>query len=188
MKLILASKSPRRREILKNAGYEFEISETNADESVPIKTNPFDVPLLISKIKANTIKLNKDEVILAADTVVISDGTVLGKPKDKSDAVKMLKKLSGAAHKVATGITVKSLLKETSFSVITEVHFNKLSDEEIEVYVNSEEPYDKAGGYGIQGKAALFVKKINGDYLNVVGLPLSSVYKALSEFNIMPKI
>lgn len=188
MKLILASKSPRRKEILKNAGYEFEISETNADESVSDNTSPFDMPVLISKIKANAVKFNENEVILAADTIVISSGKAFGKPKDKNDAIKMLKTLSGKTHNVATGITIKSKSKEKSFSVITKVSFFKLSNEEIEKYVNSNEPYDKAGAYGIQGKAALFIKKINGDYLNVVGLPISQIYKALAEFDIFPKI
>lgn len=188
MKLILASKSPRRREILKNAGYKFEIREINADESVPAETRAVDVPLLISKIKANAVKINADEVVLTADTVVISNEKALGKPKDKKDAVRMLRELSGKTHLVATGITIKSSCKEKSFTAITKVSFFKLSDEEIELYASSEEPYDKAGAYGIQGKAALFVEKINGDYFNVVGLPVSKVYRALSIFNIIPEI
>lgn len=187
-KLVLASASPRRSEILKNGGFLFSVRVSNADETLPkdIDTPKCAVEYL-SKIKAKAVKADFDEVILSADTVVAVDNKILGKPKDRDDAFNTLRLLSGKTHSVYTGVTIKQGEKTSVFSVKTDVTFFDLSDEEISHYIKTGEPLDKAGSYGIQGKAALFVEKIDGDYLNVVGLPLSRTARELKSFGIMPR-
>ena len=173
MKLILASGSPRRSEILKNAGYEFVVKPTSADESLPGGILPEDAVKLLSERKADAAKIECSDVVLSADTVVALGDRILGKPSDKAEAFSMLRSLSGKTHSVYTGVTIKSAEKKRVFAVKTDVLFYPLTDDEINAYIATGEPFDKAGAYGIQGRAAVFVEKIDGDYYSVVGLPLS---------------
>ena len=179
MKLVLASKSPRRSEILKNAGFDFVIRTADADETIPEGTNPEDAVVFLAARKAMAVERNEDEVVLGADTIVVLDDEILGKPKDRGDAFNMLRSLSGRVHSVFTGVCAISDKGSITFAEETKVEFYPLSDEEINDYINTSEPYDKAGAYGIQGIASKFIKGINGDYFNVVGLPISSVYEKI---------
>ena len=178
--LILASKSPRRKEILQNAGLDFEIIVSHTDESVPAGTLPFDAVMQISKRKAQAVKgvlgeKAKNKIILSADTVVVLDNEIIGKPKDEKDAFSILSRLSGKRHVVYTGFTIiKDDFIYSDFES-TNVYFRQLSDTEIMSYIKSGEPMDKAGAYGIQHKGALLVNKIHGDYFNVVGLPINKI-------------
>ena len=187
MKLILASGSPRRSEILKNAGYEFVVKPTSADESLPGGILPEDAVKLLSERKADAAKIECSDVVLSADTVVALGDRILGKPSDKAEAFSMLRSLSGKTHSVYTGVTIKSAEKKRVFAVKTDVLFYPLTDDEINAYIATGEPFDKAGAYGIQGRAAVFVEKIDGDYYSVVGLPLSRCSRVLRDFGIVPK-
>lgn len=177
--IILASKSPRRKELLSLITENFVIRSAEVDESLPDGIGPDKAVEYLSKIKAEPFKNNED-IIIGADTVVSIDSMILGKPKDRSDAFKMLKMLSGKYHSVFTGVTVIKPENEFTFSVETRVKFFHLSDREINDYLDTGEPFDKAGAYGIQGKGALLVEKIDGDYFNVVGLPVSTLNKYLN--------
>jgi septum formation protein len=188
MKLILASGSPRRSEILKNAGYEFVVKPTSADESLPDGILPGDAVKLLSERKADAAKIECSDVVLSADTVVALGDRILGKPSDKAEAFSMLRSLSGKTHSVYTGVTIKSAEKKRVFAVKTDVLFYPLTDDEINAYIATGEPFDKAGAYGIQGRAAVFVEKIDGDYYSVVGLPLSRCARALRDFGIVPSL
>ncbi len=179
MKIILASGSPRRKEILHSAGYEFEVRTSSADETLPKNISPEEAVMYLAQIKGDAIKSEDDEIVISADTVVVLDGEILGKPKDISDAHRMLTALSGRTHSVLTGVCIRNKEKKTVFYENTEVEFWNLTQEEISDYIKTGEPFDKAGGYGIQGKGAMLVKKINGDYLNVVGLPMSRLKREL---------
>ncbi len=180
MKIILASNSPRRKELLTQAGVDFEVKSADVEE-ITTKTNPDEVVIELSQLKARAVaKDNAGRVVLAADTVVACDGKILGKPADENDAFNMLKALSGKSHQVYTGVTIISedgSIK--SFAECTEVVMYENSDELIHKYVATKEPMDKVGAYGIQGKGAVLVKEIKGDYNNVVGLPLAKVYRVL---------
>ncbi|MBI5044051.1 MAG: septum formation inhibitor Maf [Nitrospirae bacterium] len=188
-RIILASESPRRAELLKQIGLNFEIKPSAVDEGKEPKES------LESYVKR--VALSKAEkaadacrgerpfaptVIIAADTIVILNKKRLGKPESSESATAMLKKLSGRCHTVMTGVAVVDTVKNKKVTKVasTKVWFKKLTDEEIKEYVKSSEPLDKAGGYGIQGKAAVFVKKIEGDYFNIVGLPLNTLYEMLA--------
>lgn len=184
--IILASKSPRRKELLSIITNDFVIKTADVDETLPENIAPDKAVEYLSKIKAEPFKNDKD-IVIGADTVVAIDGKILGKPKDKADAYNMLKMLSGREHSVFTGVTVISNGKCDTFSVETRVKFFDLTDEEINDYINTGEPFDKAGGYGIQGKGSLLVEKIDGDYFNVVGLPVSKLAKSLSTFDRLNK-
>lgn len=176
--IILASQSPRRQELLKLITNDFEIKVSNVDETLPSGISPKDAVLYLSKIKAEPFK-NGSDIIIGADTVVALDGKILGKPKNDENAREMLKFLSGKAHSVFTGVTlIKGDIKR-SFSVETKVKFFDLTDEEIDEYIKTGEPADKAGAYGIQGYGSLLVEKIDGDYFNVVGLPVSKLAREL---------
>lgn len=179
MKLVLASKSPRRSEILKNAGIDFTVRVADADETIPEGTKPEDAVVFLAARKAMAVPREKDEVVLGADTVVVLDDMILGKPKDKDDAFNMIKRLSGRVHSVFTGVCAIGNGISLTFAEETKVEFYPLSDNEIYDYINTNEPYDKAGAYGIQGLASKFIRGIEGDYFNVVGLPVSSVYKKI---------
>lgn len=182
--LVLASKSPRRQELLCRITEEFEVCATDADETLPLDITPWDAVLYLSKIKAEPLRNPKD-IIIGADTVVALDGEILGKPKDKADAKHMLKMLSGQKHSVFTGVTVFfGEKREVSFYEETKVCFYDLSDDEIDSYIDTGEPMDKAGAYGIQGYGALLVKKIAGDYFNVVGLPIGKLNRILLTDNV----
>ncbi len=176
--LILASKSPRRKELLSLITENFVVKTADVDESLPNNIKPDRAVEYLSRIKAEPFG-NSTDTVIGADTVVAVDGIILGKPKDRDDAYNMLKLLSGKYHSVFTGVTVISPQKTITFSVETKVKFFELKDNEIKSYIDTSEPFDKAGGYGIQGKGCLLVEKIEGDYFNVVGLPVSTLNKVL---------
>ena len=191
MNFVLASKSPRRREILSGVGLRFDIMESSVDESTVSKELPphFYVQEL-AMLKSTDIasKIKSPSYVFGADTVVVSDGKIIGKPQSFEDAFDMLSSFSGASHKVVSGISVTNSEDMTTVTDYceTEVVFYPMSDAEIADYINTYKPYDKAGAYGIQEYAGVFVEKINGDYYNVVGLPLSKLYQLLKkEFGVI---
>lgn len=181
MKLILASNSPRRAEILTQGGFSFEKRIADTDEALPADLSPAAAVETLAQRKGRAVFRAADEVVLAADTVVALDNRILGKPKDENDAKAMLRALSGRTHSVFTGVYITDGEREFLFHTETRVTFYQLTDAEVEAYVQSGEPMDKAGAYGIQGRGALFVEKIDGDYLNVVGLPLAKTARILKE-------
>jgi len=186
MKFILASKSPRRREILSDLGLQFDIVTADTDESCDI-TNPklLVEELALRKGRAVADSLDCDTIIIASDTVVACNGEILGKPCDRDDAKRMLDMLSGTKHQVIIGIALISKEKEVVSSEVTQVIFDVMSDSDKEIYLNSNEPYDKAGAYAIQGLASMWIKGIEGDYFNVVGLPVKLLHDLLlKEFGI----
>lgn len=178
--IILASQSPRRQELLKLITNDFEIKVSNVDETLPSGISPKNAVLYLSKIKAEPFK-NDSDIIIGADTVVALDGKILGKPKNEENAREMLRFLSGKAHSVFTGVTVIKGDTTKSFAVETKVKFFDLTDKEIDEYIKTGESADKAGAYGIQGYGSLLVEKIDGDYFNVVGLPVSRLARELLE-------
>ncbi|MCM1226775.1 MAG: Maf family protein [Clostridium sp.] len=185
MKIILASGSPRRRELLKLVEDEFEIRVSDADESVPENIAAEKTAKYLSMVKANAVSRDDDELVIGCDTVVVIDGKVLGKPVDENDCAEMLMSLSGKIHTVYTGVSFIYAESSYSFSVKTDVEFYSLTEKEISEYISTGEPFDKAGGYGIQGRGALFVKGIYGDYYNVVGLPVSALKRELERFTVV---
>lgn len=181
--LILASGSPRRKEILEQVGLAFCITPSDVEEVIT-KQVPSDIVMELSRQKAEDVYAKyvaEDVIVLGADTVVAYGGKILGKPADEADAAEMLRMLSGNVHSVFTGVTLVSEQGTVSFYEETEVEFYEMSEEEIQGYIASGEPMDKAGSYGIQGKAAAFIKGIRGDYYNVVGLPVARVLKNLQK-------
>ena len=181
MKLILASASPRRRELLGLFGIPFEIRAADIDETMNADAAPFDEVGRVSRLKALATQRNKGDVVIAADTIVVCAGRVLGKPHDPQEAVEMLRLLSGRDHQVMTGVTVLWDEGAETFTEVTDLHFRDLSDREIARYVDSKEPMDKAGSYGIQGGAALFCTGMKGDYYNVMGLPVCRLGQVLRQ-------
>ena len=183
-KIVLASASPRRRELISLISDSVTIRPAECDETLPEGIGARDAVELLSKIKNDASKQLSagDELIISADTVVSVDDIILGKPADKEDARRMIKLLSGKTHQVYTGVTITFKSKAVTFSEKTDVTFFSLSEREIEEYVCSDEPYDKAGAYGIQGKAGLLVSGISGDYFNVVGLPVARLNRELISF------
>lgn len=185
-RLLLASGSPRRRELLSGLGLEFTVPATYGVEETYPDDLPFDEVaeyLAIKKSEAFPEKLNTNDILITADTVVLCESSILGKPASRDDAVKMLSLLSGRRHTVVTGVALRSEEKARSFSVMSDVWFRELTQEEIEFYVDSCKPYDKAGGYGIQewiGYAA--IRKIEGSFYNVMGLPVQMLYTELDKF------
>lgn len=185
MRIILASKSPRRKEILQNLGIEFEIITADADESSDI-TDPDLLVTTLAQRKGRavleTLSSNKEDcVVIACDTLVYANGEFLGKPRDRDDAYRMLKMLSGAEHFVVSGIYVFAGGKEAVAAARTTVVFDTMSERDIEWYIDSGEPFDKAGAYAIQGKASAYIHGIKGDYFNVVGLPVNLLCCTLKE-------
>ena len=186
--IVLASASPRRAQLLEMAGYEFEVMKTDTDENVTAES-PAELVRILSSLKAADAARLTDKVVIAADTVVALDNTVLGKPADADDARRMLRELSGRAHSVYTGITVRR-----GDTIVTEAHetrvfMRKMSDYEIDGYVATGDPLDKAGAYGVQGRAGMFVSRLEGDYYTVVGLPLCRVSEILRDkFEITPTV
>ena len=185
--VVLASNSPRRKELLQRLGIPFKVRTLfGIDESYPDTLRGEDIVRYISRNKANAYRssMGPDELLITADTIVYLDGRVLGKPKDEADARAMLSALSGRSHEVYTGVTV--MLGEDTLceAECTKVFFRELSAEEIDAYVASGDPMDKAGAYGIQGRAALMVEKIEGDYFNVMGLPLCRLGKMLKTIGV----
>ncbi len=183
-KVILASASPRRQELIKLIFDSVEILPADCDETLPEGIGAREAVEYLSKIKNEaSAKLTEEEnLIISADTVVAVGDEILGKPIDKEDARRMITLLSGKVHQVYTGVTLSLNGKTKTFSEKTDVEFFNLTKEEIEEYINSSEPYDKAGAYGIQGKAGLLVKGINGDYYNVVGFPVARLKREIQEF------
>lgn len=179
--IILASKSPRRRELMHYITADFTAAGSDVDETLPEGISPSDAVLYLSKIKAEPYR-NDNDIVIGADTVVSIDGKILGKPTDKEHAKQMLRSLSGREHSVFTGITIIKGSMEKLFYAETRVKFFDLSEKEISDYIETGEPMDKAGAYGIQGFGSLLVEKIDGDYFNVVGLPVSILNKVLKEF------
>ncbi len=184
MKFVLASGSPRRRDILKGAGYDFEILTADLDETLPQGIRPEEAVLCLAQLKGDAVSKKTDLTVVSADTVVALDGRILGKPGNMSDAFDMLSALSGKTHSVFTGVCIQNADKKVKFYEQTLVEFYSLSEKEIYDYILTKEPMDKAGAYGIQGLGALLVKRINGDYLNVVGLPLARLSRELKKFGI----
>ena len=176
MRFILASKSPRRREILSDLGLSFDIITEDTDESCDV-TDPCELvkELALRKGRAVARLVSDDAMIIASDTVVACGNEILGKPKDKADAKRMLDMLSGSSHKVISGIALISKDKEAVASEVTRVIFDELTESDKKLYVDSAEPYDKAGAYAIQGLASMWIKGIEGDYFNVVGLPVHAL-------------
>jgi septum formation protein len=185
-KLILASGSPRRKELLERIGLTFSVQAADVDETLVPGLSAQEQVIRLSQLKAHAVAKNMaaDTAVLSADTVVVRDGEILGKPKSPEDAVSMLKSLSGRSHLVLTGMTLWTPEGSRSHCEKTEVHIRALSDEEIHAYVATGEPLDKAGAYGIQGYAAVFVEKLVGDYYNVMGLPLCALTPMLREAGI----
>lgn len=189
MRLVLASQSPRRKELLANLGYEYEVCPADIDEKVDDNTESIYVPEILSRKKAlHVLEKNPDAVVIGSDTVVICDGKILGKPESEEEAKLMLRLLSGKKHTVATGLCVCDKEKTRSLVSLTDVYFYELSDELIDSYIKTGEPMDKAGAYGIQGAGSVLVKKIDGDYFTVMGLPVSQAARLLSEFGVFGKI
>ncbi|OGO16322.1 MAG: septum formation protein Maf [Chloroflexi bacterium RBG_16_48_7] len=186
-KIILASASPRRSELLRQIGLKFEVDPCDEAE-FPLRTDdPKNAARRISQAKAVTVAArHKDAIIIAADTFGVIDGKILGKPKSAENAREMLQTISGRYHEVITGFTIidTSSRKIVSRAVETSVFMKKLTPEEIESYIESKEPLDKAAAYAIQGLGAVIIKRIEGDYFNVVGLPLEALSEALKEFDI----
>ena len=172
MQLILASASPRRQELLKLFGVPFTVKVADIDETMDPAKSPFDEVGRVSRMKALAISRNEGDVVIAADTIVVCCGRVLGKPHSKEEACEMLRLLSGRDHQVMTGCTIVQGRRCETFTEVTDLHFRPLREQEIARYVESGEPMDKAGAYGIQGSAALFCERMVGDYYNVMGLPV----------------
>lgn len=183
MKIILASASPRRKELLKKIFSEFDICPSDADETIPenIECGQSAEYLAVKKALA-VAENNSDSLVIGCDTVVICNEKIMGKPSDNNDAYSMLEMLSGKTHTVITGVCLCMNKKSMSFSVRTNVEFYNLTDDEIKNYISSGEPSDKAGAYGIQGAGSLFVKKIDGDFYNVVGLPVAELNRKIKQF------
>ena len=181
MNIILASQSPRRRELLGLFHVPFAVRVADIDETMDLCKPACDEVARVSRLKAEAIPRGEDDVVIAADTIVVCAGEVLGKPRDEADAVRMLGLLSGRDHQVMTGFTVLRGEKSVTRTEVTDIHFRELSGREIENYVATGEPMDKAGSYGIQGGAALFAEKMVGDYYNVMGLPVCRLAMVLKD-------
>ena len=185
-RIILASNSPRRKELLAGLGVDYEVRTLpDVDESYPETLQGGDIPLYISRMKADAYKpmLQPDELMITADTIVWMDGMVLGKPRNRFGAIEMLRQLSGHTHQVFTGVTITTATRQHSFSVGTEVRFANLTDEEIVYYVDTYQPMDKSGAYGVQEWIGYIgVENISGSYFNVMGLPVQRLYTELKKF------
>lgn len=186
MSIILASKSPRRQELLKLLGLEFTVHTADIDEHMDPSLPPEQEVARVSAEKARAVAKDcaEEDIIISADTIVVIDGQILGKPKSEADAIRMLNLLSGRRHEVMTGLTVLSGGQSQTRVVRTGIEFRRLTDREIDAYVATGEPMDKAGAYGIQGRGAVLVEKINGCYNNVVGLPLSLLYLMMQRLGV----
>ncbi len=182
MELILASQSPRRKALMELFHIPFSVRVADIDETMDETCSPYDEVARVARLKAEATPRSDADVVVAADTIVVCCGSILGKPKDEYDAFRILKMLSGKDHQVMTGLCVLRGDAQVVCTEVTDIHFRELSDREILDYIRTGEPMDKAGAYGIQGGAALFVERINGDYYNVMGLPvcrLGQILKSL---------
>lgn len=183
MKILLASQSPRRKELLTSLGFDFEVVKIDCEEILSENIEIENAAAYLSELKANAFrKLERDEILLTADTVVAIDNQILGKPKDEADAKNMLQKLSGKTHQVYTGITIKTLNKTITETDVADVELEEISEEEIDFYIKNYSPFDKAGSYGIQEWLGMAkITKMNGSYYTIMGLPTHLVYKILKE-------
>lgn len=184
-KIILASKSPRRQQLLREAGFSFEIKTKEVEEVYPAEMPVREVPAYLSQLKADACAafLEAEKVLLTADSVVIINDIIYGKPKDEQDAFQTIKALSGNVHEVITGVTLRTKTKSVTFSDVAYVHFDTLTDDEIWFYIKNYQPFDKAGAYAIQEWIGLTkIIKIDGSYYNIMGLPVQKVYQYLQDF------
>lgn len=187
--VVLASASPRRKELLTQIGIKFRTCTSKKEEEI-LRNTPEDIVKDLSYTKARDVydRGNRDAIVIGADTIVVADEEVLGKPKDAEDAFRMIKKIQGDVHQVYTGVSIiwqqNNNTHVSSFVAMTEVELYYMSDEEIRNYIELKEPYDKAGGYAIQGYFARYVKQIKGDYNNVVGLPIGKLYQVMNSLNL----
>src|SRR5829696_8386264 len=183
-KYVLASQSPRRKQLLEWAEIDFEIIVEPTEETYPNELSPKQVSIHIAKQKAAAVRNRTGKTIIAADTIVVLGTEIIGKPKDREDAIAILGKLSGQHHKVITGVVINGNGKEVSFADITDVEFHSLTNEQLAFYVDKYKPYDKAGAYAIQEWIGVVgIKCIKGDFYNVMGLPVSRVVQALKDFD-----
>ena len=184
MQLILASASPRRKALLSLFGIPFTVRAADIDETMDPEKPPFDEVARVSRSKALAVSRGEKDIVIAADTIVVCQGKVLGKPHSEAEAASMLRLLSGRDHQVMTGCTILYGDRAETFTEVASLHFRPLSEKEIQKYVQSGEPMDKAGAYGIQGRGALLVEKIHGDFFNVMGLPVLRLSRMLAQFGI----
>ncbi len=184
--LILASQSPRRQYLLKELGLNFEIMPTHVDEVYPEGMTPAQIAVFLAELKAgsfDTSRLHENSIVIAADTLVCIDNEILGKPGNYFEAVSMLEKLSGSKHTVITAVCLKSRRKQKTFHVVSDVYFRELNKDEIDYYIKNFQPFDKAGGYGIQEWIGYIgISKIEGSYFNIMGLPVKELYEELLDF------
>lgn len=186
MKILLGSNSPRRKELLQSLGFDFEVISINCDEIFPENLEVKDIASYLSELKANAFRnLLENEILLTADTVVTFENKVLGKPKNREEAVEMLSHLSGKTHQVYTGISFKTSEKIITITDVAEVEFTEISKEEIDYYIKNYQPFDKAGSYGIQEWLGMAkISRINGSFYTIMGLPTHLVYKTLKELGL----
>ncbi|MFC0342724.1 Maf family nucleotide pyrophosphatase [Epilithonimonas hispanica] len=188
MKLLLASNSPRRKELLIQLGYQFEIVKIDVDESYPEDLKPNQIAEYVSEKKAKAFDVNPNEVLLTSDTIVALDQKILLKPKNEAEAFEMIKNLSGKTHQVYTAFTIKTADSEISKTSKTDVEFSEISDEEINFYIKNYKPFDKAGSYGIQEWLGMAkIKNISGSFYSVMGFPVDLVYEELKKMNCFPE-
>jgi septum formation protein len=183
--IILGSASPRRQELLRSLGFNFQCKPINADENFPAELKGPQIPIFLSEFKANAYSaaLLKNELLITSDTIVWCEGKVYNKPPDFDEGKKMLSELSGKMHEVFTAVTLKSSKKQVTFCDVSKVFFKKLSNEEIEYYLTNYKPYDKAGGYGVQDWIGyIAIDRIEGSFYNVMGLPVQKLYEELIRF------
>lgn len=188
MNLLLASNSPRRKELLSQLGYDFEVVKIDVDESYPSDLKPHEIAEYVSAKKAKAFDVNENEILLTSDTIVALDQKILLKPKDENEAFEMIKSLSGKVHQVYTAFTLKTVDSEISKTSKTDVEFSEISDEEIKFYIKTYKPFDKAGSYGIQEWLGMTkIKSISGSFYSVMGLPVDLVYEELKKLGCFPK-
>ena len=188
MNLLLASNSPRRKELLTQLGYQFDIVKIDVDESYPSQLKPDEIAEYVSAKKAKAFDVNENEILLTSDTIVALDQKILLKPKDENEAFEMIKSLSGKVHQVYTAFTLKTVDSEISKTSKTDVEFSEISDEEIKFYIKTYKPFDKAGSYGIQEWLGMTkIKNISGSFYSVMGLPVDLVYEELKKLGCFPK-
>lgn len=181
--IILGSQSPRRKELLAGLNIDFEIKTIDTPENYPDTIVGVDIPMYLAQQKAAAFSLNENDLLITADTIVWFNGVVFGKPKDKTEAKLMLKTLSGQTHQVITGVCITTSTHQKTFHVISDVHFSKFSDSEIDYYLENYKPYDKAGSYGVQEWIGYIgVESIEGSYFNVMGLPIQRLYTELKRW------
>ena len=188
MNLLLASNSSRRKELLTQLGYQFDIVKIDVDESYPSDLKPHEIAEYVSAKKAKAFDVNENEILLTSDTIVALDQKILLKPKDENEAFEMIKSLSGKVHQVYTAFTLKTVDSEISKTSKTDVEFSEISDEEIKFYIKTYKPFDKAGSYGIQEWLGMTkIKNIFGSFYSVMGLPVDLVYEELKKLGCFPK-